>query len=575
MASNTRSKAKAKARVSKEREKISESETTSLVSVDEELEKLSSVEDLDDVNSAMATRMALNEGLTVGDMDKSMIEGSFDDEESFRMKDEGCDVSAILNSVKLFDLSKFEAMHASVRKFELLLRKTSKKQSKKVKDVSLDELKEVFMEVKDSMSAAHSEALLLSCELLNKRGKLNAMMDENSRLNSCIRLKMQAVADKMSLEKRVEVGKEPMALMAGTMATSKKEQDEGGEGEKDVINKNASGCGVAERGKEKKSVAGKNGGGIKPTKESVEVHFNCTNGVNYDRAVYAINELIDSRGDKKSECQYDTAVVGVKGKAVGVLGFSDHKKAVAFVALMKSAINDGVKTTPVEGVDNVTDCSCCESVGAAAKIGDGEKNCDDAVKMKNKKDKKPCAREMGCCLQCIQLKPKFGRSVSLRLKNIPNVQHLSSVEVDKLFVEQYGELALVEVVKRQLFGGSTSGDIIVRVPMTTFGLMKQKDMLFKVGFITTRWLIDVFVPYCNRCKRFGHSIRHCQGEPRCIGNCDNCCEGLCSANKPACINCGGRHFPWDNRCPKWIELVAKGIQDADNSLIEFQSASKV
>ncbi|XP_070378106.1 pneumococcal serine-rich repeat protein-like [Dermacentor albipictus] len=56
---------------------------------------------------------------------------------------------------------------------------------------------------------------------------------------------------------------------------------------------------------------------------------------------------------------------------------------------------------------------------------------------------------------------------------------------------------------------------------------------------------------CDRCGVFGHAGATCFRDARCLRCRESHATGNCPAEKPRCVNCGGRHPSTEPSCPEW------------------------
>ena len=96
--------------------------------------------------------------------------------------------------------------------------------------------------------------------------------------------------------------------------------------------------------------------------------------------------------------------------------------------------------------------------------------------------------------------------------------------------------------------------------------------MFTVGHCIAKWELDIYVPFCNKCKVWGHNVGGCTNAARCVHNCPTLCEGGCKGSG-GCLNCGGRHKPWSFGCPKRLEIVKSHALAVDSAVQQLKSTA--
>ena len=117
------------------------------------------------------------------------------------------------------------------------------------------------------------------------------------------------------------------------------------------------------------------------------------------------------------------------------------------------------------------------------------------------------------------------------------------------------------------------GEVLVKVSLATYALMKAKDLVFKYGLFSGKWAVNVKADFCGKCKRWGHSPQRCSFEARCKNRCADAHNGNCEGKK-GCLNCGGRHLPWSFKCPtktRFMEEAIKAVDTAADKLLSTAS----
>ena len=186
----------------------------------------------------------------------------------------------------------------------------------------------------------------------------------------------------------------------------------------------------------------------------------------------------------------------------------------------------------------------------------------------------------GVSLKCHLTKPVF-----LKLKNVPKLDVIDDELLNFEFMDQIGMKGAKIVRKRfNMEGGknktkkASCGTLVISVSLSMLDELQKKKFVFGLwkqgeGYqFRGRFEYDIFVPFCSRCKQWGHFSNKCKNEAKCdCGKIEH--EGNCTST--TCVNCGGNHQPWNRKkCGAYKELVSNGNLQVNRLLRSFRLAMR-